>query len=72
MSDFNKDDVIKVARALIDNAIRWDNGNENAMFAHDGYECVYCNASEYQSEEDLNHDLDCPVLVAQDLLTTQK
>lgn len=66
---FNVEDVRKVAKALIEDAIEWDEGYTNWYNCHDGYRCNYCSASEYETTESLKHDLDCPVLVAQDLLT---
>lgn len=70
--DFNTNDVITVAKTLIEDSVLWDNGSENSMNARDGYYCEYCNASEIQYIKDFKHDLDCPVLVAQDLLTLTK
>jgi len=66
---FNENDVRMVASELIDNAVYWDNGYENAMNPHDGYCCKYCSASEYESINELKHDTGCVVLVAKDLLT---
>ena len=69
MKQFNEDDVIKVAKALFEDAIQWDNGSERTMNPNDGYQCNYCQAGHCQNVEQLTHDTDCPVLIAQDLLT---
>ncbi len=62
-ANFNKNDVIVVAKALVDASPKWDEGYINAMNPRDGYYCPFCNASEFQKEEDLKHDLNCPVLI---------
>lgn len=66
---FLESDVIKVASALLEDAIYWDHGHTNARNPHDGYSCNHCQAKEYQKHEELEHDLDCVVLIAQDLIT---
>lgn len=64
---FNKDDVLKVAQALIDAAMwreyQGDRGKHEYL-----YECRCCE-KEATDIELLQHELDCEVLIAQDLLT---
>jgi hypothetical protein len=72
MSDFSKHDVLRVAEALLDDAVGWDDGDLGCRNPRDGYGCQHCSASYYQKREELAHDLDCVVLVAQDLMTRSK
>ena len=69
VTNFNEDDVKAVATALIKNSVYFDEGYPNSRNPRDGYRCEYCDAKEFQKREDLKHDLDCPVLIARDLLT---
>ena len=72
MSEFNRDDVIAVAKAVLDCHMSWNEGYTNSMNAHDGYVCAHCGDGqkpETQKEEDFVHGIDCAVLVARDLLT---
>ena len=67
MCKFAKLDVLIVAKAVLDDPIRYSGGDYDCH-----YWCCYCNArtkDEYSGPDVLQHDLDCPVLVAQDLLT---
>jgi hypothetical protein len=61
---FSADDVRKVATALLETAIDWDDG-------HGNNECRHCMRREpWRSDgSKIDHKLDCPVLVARDLLT---
>jgi len=71
MSDFKKEDVIMIAGAMIHNCIMWD----DAMYPYDGYICNWCDDGlkpRSQKKENFKHSLDCPVLVAQDILTNHK
>lgn len=67
---FSRDDVIKVARALLEDHTYFDTGD----YSKDQYCCNYCSGktkewSRYTEIENLKHDLDCPILIARDLLT---
>lgn len=64
MVEFKKEDVTKVAKALIEECLNWNHG--------DGYICEHCydGTGRYaEDEKDFKHALTCPVLIAQDLLT---
>jgi len=69
MTDYSDDDVRAVARALFDNAVYWDNGSTGCRNPGDGYACMYCGVDEFGSREALKHSIECPALIAQDLLT---
>jgi len=64
---YNSDDVEILAEQIINN---WENHNTSG-----GYRCNYCFGHGWQNEkptkvfEGFNHSLDCPVFVAQDVLT---
>jgi len=65
---FCTEDVITVANALVVDAIVFESG-EGYMSGFDGYACSFCCGCKVVKSKDFRHDLDCPVLVAQDLLT---
>lgn len=66
MNDLTKDQITKMAKALIDNAI----------IPMDGYFvpyclCDFCNAEPHErgySAKDFKHDINCPVLIAEEVL----
>lgn len=60
MTDFNKDDVLKVARELIELC----NGHDSDF---NEPRCDCCGV--IKVIDGFDHTLDCPVLIAQDLLT---
>lgn len=72
MSEFAKEDVIKVARALYDNAVSseyLESGPNEFVLS-----CDYCSAQVFvpfkpHRKPNIKHGCDCPVLAAQDLLT---
>lgn len=60
---FDIEDVLTLSRAVVnaENHAHYDN--------YDGvYECVYCLEKHWRAHK-IKHSLDCPVLIAQDLLT---
>ena len=68
--EFNTDDVIKVAAALLEEHSYWDSGD----YAKDECCCNYCSGrspqwSIWSDIDKIVHELDCPVLIARDLLT---
>lgn|GEM_PF-2622676 len=67
MCEFNKEDVLILARAVTEDPITTMTGDHpDCIF------CEYCGAElngYYYSEKDLKHKLNCPVLIAQDILT---
>lgn len=66
MSQFNPDDVRIVANALLSHyTYREERG------LHEYFCCSYCKSWVYSDEDikDIEHNLNCPVLVARDLLT---
>ena len=70
MCDFLKEDVIKIAKAIMSDPIEYMEGDYKPYFY-----CIHCNAemSTFTFKEGyFQHDLDCPVLVAQDILTNYK
>lgn len=67
MCEFNKEDVITLAKAILDNPVEYC---ENIQYIGrlPEYFCNYCEAEGY-SGENFPHKLNCPVLIAQDILT---
>lgn len=67
MVDFNPTDVKRVAEALLEWHIDWDIAH--GMNAYN--ECKHCNGKVYWNRDirELNHDPDCVVLIAKDLIT---
>lgn len=65
---FNKEDVTRVAQAVVDNAPYYESAGNNYS-GFDGHSCTYCNAAKEEHIDKIVHDLDCVALVAQDLLT---
>jgi hypothetical protein len=81
MTDFNKDDVLKVARVLVNDKTMFSSRIHVCnLFRH---VCKYCNQIQpfptmdgykdgvAQVKYNRKHKLDCPVLIAQDLLTRE-
>ena len=67
MCNFIKDDVVKIAKAITDDPLRRMDGDFTPY-----YFCEFCEAELKGwsvNEKDFKHDTDCPVLVAQDILT---
>ena len=64
---FNHNDVITVAKAVVEESIeseyQGDYGNYEYL-----YKCCFCQGSSPELKL-FKHDLNCPVLIAQDLLT---
>jgi len=63
---FKEEDVIIVAKALVEDAVCYQDGGDYNM---DGFDCEYCRGGRTESREEFKHEIDCPVLVAQDILT---
>jgi hypothetical protein len=67
MTDYNKNDIIILAKAIIENPLEYmDSDHKPYLFCH------YCEAQLFGyclKEEDFKHELHCPVLVAQDVLS---
>ena len=66
---FKKEDVIILAEAILEESIVANSGDHNSF----GYYCEYCDNEYINSEPQENsdkfiHKLDCPVLVAKDIL----
>jgi hypothetical protein len=67
MCNFDKNDVIKIARAIIEDPLCYMCGDYMPFFY-----CIYCKAElhgYHVRKEEFKHEIDCPVLVAQDILT---
>lgn len=64
MCEFNKEDVLTLARAIVEWPIEYTYhiGNVSEYF------CKYCEA-EYYNMNSFKHEPNCPVLIAQDVLT---
>jgi len=66
MCNFSKEDVLILARAIVEEPLVYMSGDFPGYFF-----CDYCDAElkGYDvDEKDFKHALDCPVLVAQDIL----
>ena len=66
LPEFDAQDVLKIARAILEDPVQCMSGDFVTYFW-----CEHCDAEihGYQyGATDLKHDLDCPVLVAQDIL----
>lgn len=59
-----EDDAIDVATALITECMQYYDGDYGPSNT-----CRYCNGLSTGREEDFKHELGCPALIAQDLLT---
>lgn len=69
MVGFSVNDVKKVAETLLDFGIYFaDYGDSYPYYV---YECHCCDACAVK-KDDFKHELDCPILIAQDLLTGLK
>jgi len=67
MCNFAKDDVIKLAKAILEDPIIYNNGDYTPY-----YSCLYCEAelAGYDKRAWMfEHYPECPVLIAQDVLT---
>lgn len=68
MANFQTSDVIAVAKALLEDYAWFDTGD----YSKDQYVCNYCDARTgcwAINPNRIKHELDCPVLIARDLLT---
>ena len=66
MNDLRKDQITKIARALIDNAIIPMDGDFTPYCF-----CNFCNAELHGIRyhlKDFKHSIDCPVLIAKEVL----
>jgi len=65
--EFNKEDVLIVAKAVTENPLRYVDKDLDSYWY-----CEFCNSKleEYfGNPDDFIHDINCPVLIAQDILT---
>jgi hypothetical protein len=70
MCDFNKEDVLILAKAILEDQIEYIENNY-CLGPIPEYFCNYCS-DEALHLKDLRHELNCPVLVAQDVLMGHK
>ena len=63
-----EDDARTLAETIIDYWKEYDDGD----YSPKGYCCMFCCGSSWEGYDEVVHDLDCPVLVAKDVLTTGK
>ncbi len=61
---FNKDDVVTIVNAMLENHTVniWDHNKGNYT------ECIHCE-TKHDDPSKIKHDLDCPVLIASNVLT---
>ena len=67
MCNFSKKDILILAKAINENPIRLMSGDYVTYLY-----CIYCDAELHgykYDEKDFKHDINCPVLIAQDVLT---
>jgi len=70
MCDFKKEDVLILAKAILEEPLEYVDGDFESY-----YYCVYCAVKlkgYFVNMKDFKHDLNCPVLVAKDILTGTK
>ena len=69
MCNFLKEDVLKLAETIVDCPVEYQDGD------YGSYYCNYCEAEldcKVGGIKDFKHNLNCPVLIAQDILTRSK
>jgi len=70
MCEFNREDVLILAKAILEEPLVYIEGDREPYFY-----CQYCD-SELRgcgiSREEFKHSINCPCLVAQDILTRNK
>jgi hypothetical protein len=64
----SKEDAIILAKAVIEEWQDYDDGDYSPV----GNFCKYCYQSSWQGYDKIKHDLDCPVLVAKDVLVGEE
>ena len=65
--EFNKDDVLVVAKAMMESHSDFNSDD----YSNDYYNCLHCNGVSPDwatNDSQIKHDLNCPVLIAQDIL----
>jgi len=67
MCEFNKEDVLALARAIMEDNIEYIE-NMNCLGPVKEYFCDYCGSDGFK-KEDIKHKVNCLVLIAQDILT---
>lgn len=67
MEDQREKDIQILCKVVIENAVHWESSND--LYYYDRYRCIFCDASvpDNRSRYDVEHKLDCPVLIAKDL-----
>ncbi len=65
MADFNKKDVIKIAKGMLESHTIYILDHNNG----DYIECIHCWGDHRDDASKIEHGLDCPVLIARDVLT---
>lgn len=71
MSNFDKEDVLTVAKAMANMWFNWEYAS-SSYSDFDGYTCNFCDADKQEDIKGFKHELCCPTLVANDLLTGHK
>lgn len=67
MCEFNKEDVLILARAILECPVIYIE-NSNYLGKIPEYFCSYCENEDF-NRENFKHELNCPVLIAQDIMT---
>lgn len=58
-------DAKVLAEAILEEWEQYDDGDNNPK----GHYCLFCYKESWKSVADIKHAIDCPVLVAKDVLT---
>lgn len=67
MCNFSTNDVLIIAKTIVEEPVEYFDSDSSSH-----YFCNYCEAelgALYNNIEDFKHELTCPVLIAQDILT---
>jgi hypothetical protein len=62
-----ENDAITLAKAVVDLHSRY-NDDANHLDLN-GHECFYCQTGYFKTQDKIVHEIDCPVLIAKDLIT---
>jgi hypothetical protein len=62
-------DAIELAKRVVDKHSSYRDEPDYPDLT--GYECVFCENGYFDEQEQIKQDLDCPVLIGQDLITNK-
>ena len=63
--EFDKNDVMILAQTILDEPLDWYDGD----YGPHEHTCIFCDGKGTYYKKDFKHALDCPTLIAQDVLT---